>query len=365
MRKINKTITAILGLLLISFVTMGAKIGENELRLGKGTDVDIEIKANNGDTNLPILKYNSATNTWQAANDGVSFNDLGSTTIVDPVEFNHVSNPGAEINTDGWVTYADAAASTPVDGTGGSPTTTLTRITSNQLRDNGSFRITKDAANRQGEGVSFDFTIDTPDLGKKVEILLEFEQSVNYADDDIQIFIHNNDTPGLVTTELQNLKDGAKVFKTQFIADATDVNYRLIFHIASTNANAYTLDFDNVKVRPAHAVVGLVKSGNVQQLRLEFFTVINPGTGAVSLESSDWINGNCTVNGTGDNSCTIIAGIFSSAPICGGICRSTTGCGVQMHSAATAIAIRYLVFDFIVPSATNDTVVIWCLGPTT
>ena len=67
---------------------------------------------------------------------------------------NHITNPDSEANLDDWNTYFDAADTRPVDGTGGSPNVVLSRITSGQLRGNGSFRVAKDAVNRQGEGVS-------------------------------------------------------------------------------------------------------------------------------------------------------------------------------------------------------------------
>lgn len=77
MKHTNKLFLTLAGIFLISLIALGAKIGENELRLGAGTDVDIVLKADNGDTNLPALKYNSSANAWQASNDGVSFEAFG------------------------------------------------------------------------------------------------------------------------------------------------------------------------------------------------------------------------------------------------------------------------------------------------
>lgn len=51
----------------------------------------------------------------------------------------------------------------PVTGTGGSPTTTITRTTTTPISGQGSGLITKDAANRMGEGVSYAFTIEPED----------------------------------------------------------------------------------------------------------------------------------------------------------------------------------------------------------
>jgi len=74
---------------------------------------------------------------------------------------NYIKNPGAESATTGWATYSDAAQNIPVDGTGGTATgLTFTRSTTTPLIGSGQFSLAKDAANRQGKGVSYDFTID-------------------------------------------------------------------------------------------------------------------------------------------------------------------------------------------------------------
>lgn len=58
---------------------------------------------------------------------------------------NFISNPSPVKDTTGWATYADAAGTAPVDGTGGSPTVTWTRTTSSPLSETASFLFTKDA----------------------------------------------------------------------------------------------------------------------------------------------------------------------------------------------------------------------------
>jgi len=51
---------------------------QNTFAIGDGADIDKTIEANNGDANAPAIKYNSATNKWQYANDGENWNDIGS-----------------------------------------------------------------------------------------------------------------------------------------------------------------------------------------------------------------------------------------------------------------------------------------------
>lgn len=165
---------------------------------------------------------------------------------------NYIENNSAESGTTDWSTYADAAGESPVDGTGGSANITLTSSSSNPLRDDLSFLITKDAANRQGEGISYDFSIDRADRAKIIEITMDYEVDSSYADDDIRVFIYDVTNTVLIPVSPFELKASSlnKRFKGYFQTDDTSTSYRLIIHVASTNASAYTLKFDNVRVGP-------------------------------------------------------------------------------------------------------------------
>lgn len=180
---------------------------------------------------------------------------------------NYILNPGAEASTSGWATYADAAGTRPVDGTGGSPSSTWTRSTSSPLVGTGSFLCTKSAANRQGEGVSYDFTIDVSQKAKVMQI--EFSYLVSSgtfvagstsADSDMIVYIY--DVGGSVLSEpssiklLSNSSTIADKFVANFQTSATSTTYRLIVHTASTSASAYTLQFDDFKVAPCYYVYG-------------------------------------------------------------------------------------------------------------
>jgi hypothetical protein len=173
---------------------------------------------------------------------------------------NYITNPGAEVDVVGWAAYADAAQSTPVDGTGGSPTVTITRTTSSPLRGSGSFLITKDAANRQGQGVSFDLTLDSADTTKVMSISMDYtiasgtySPGTSTTDSDVVCYIYDVTNSALIQPTPFKL-DGAVVgqsytFRATFQA-TTSTSYRLIFHCATTSASAYTIKYDNVVVGP-------------------------------------------------------------------------------------------------------------------
>lgn len=167
-----------------------------------------------------------------------------------------------------WVAYADAAATTPADGTGGSPNITFnsTISASEIIRGNGSGEITKDAADRQGEGISIDFSVDNQDLGKELTISFDYVTDVNYVSGDMKVFVY--DVTGTTLLSVLNDDDGDILatnlsfgrFIGTFQTDNTNKSYRLILHIASTNASAYGFLIDNVKVGPSDVVPGAIVS---------------------------------------------------------------------------------------------------------
>lgn len=185
--------------------------------------------------------------------DGTNLNELGGGAS----GINHIEGGDAEGGTTGWATYADAAASKPVDGVGGSATTTWTVSGTAPIRGTQSFVLTKDAANRQGEGVAYPFDVPNGDLHSVQEIYFEATTSANYADDDVVVYIYNTDSSELIEPVPIELKAGeAGEFRAHFQTHATDNSYRLIFHIASTNASAYTVKIDSVRVGPPEKITG-------------------------------------------------------------------------------------------------------------
>lgn len=180
---------------------------------------------------------------------------------------NYIDNPDAETNTTGWATYADAAGTSPVNGTGGSATTTWTRTTSSPLRGTGSFLLTKDAANRQGEGASYDFTIAAADKAKVLQISFSyivgsgtFTAGTSSTDSDVTVWIYDVTNSRLIQPStykfLSNSTSIASLFEATFQTASDSTSYRLILHVGSTSASAYTVKFDDVKVSPSVYVYG-------------------------------------------------------------------------------------------------------------
>lgn len=175
---------------------------------------------------------------------------------------NYITATDAETGTTGWATYADAAGAVPVNGTGGSATVTWTTTTTTPLRGLSSFLLTKDAANRQGEGVSYDFTIDRADVNKVLKIAFDYTVSsgtfVAGSSSDVRVFIYDVTNSQLIyPVDFKLNSTSVDSFQGTF-QTTSSLSYRLIFHVATTSASAYVLKIDNVQVGPQSALYGAV-----------------------------------------------------------------------------------------------------------
>jgi hypothetical protein len=221
---------------------------------------------------------------------------------------NYIDNPDAETDTTGWNLFADAAGSQPVDGTGGAANITLTRviIPTEVLRGNGTFEIAKDAVNRQGEGVSYDFQIDRADSEnpKPIRISFDYKASANFAygdfsdpatsPSDIVVYIYNKDGTQLIQPSPFSL-DGSGQFVGEFQPAYQQDDYRLIFHIATTNASAWDFFFDNVQVGPSPRSLGPAMHDPIE-FTPSFASGVTVGSGtfveACYSRSGKWMKGN-------------------------------------------------------------------------
>lgn len=189
---------------------------------------------------------------------------------------NYIINSDAEVDTSGWATYNDGTRNIPVDGTGGTATSlTFSRSTSSPLRGSASFSMAQaNSTSIQGKGASYDFTIDSADQAKVLAVQFDFNASstfvaadgitapetdalttTNSGNSDIEVFIYDKTNAALIfTTPMVITANGANnfTFKSTFQTASNSTSYRLIFHVATTSANAtgWTFKFDNVFVGP-------------------------------------------------------------------------------------------------------------------
>jgi hypothetical protein len=205
---------------------------------------------------------------------------------------NYIANGKAEVSTVGWATYADAAGALPVDGTGGSPASTLTRSTTTPLRGAASFLWTKSAANRQGEGFSYDFTIDAADKAKVLQISFDyFVASGTYADADLTVYIYDVTNALIIQPSgytIQNATVQMKQGSTTFQSASNSTSYRLIVHTASTSASAYSLQFDNFAVGPQIVTQGAAVTDWKYEVSTITASTTNPTKGTTLIDRMWW-----------------------------------------------------------------------------
>lgn len=151
---------------------------------------------------------------------------------------------------------ANGGDTSPIDGTGGIVAgVTLTINTVTPLIGASSFDLGKDAANREGSGVSTDFFINTIDEGQQLEISFVYQSSsgmVLGTASDVRVFVYDITNASLIpVTPLYTVAgpvNTPKTFVGQFKASPSKINYRLIFHIATNSAVAWDFLFDSVVV---------------------------------------------------------------------------------------------------------------------
>jgi hypothetical protein len=168
---------------------------------------------------------------------------------------NYILNPDFETAATGYATYNNAAGVTPGTGTGGSPVVTFARTTTAPLRGTGSGLLTKGATNRQGDGFSYDITIDTADQGKVLNFSFDYTVvSGTYADADVTLWIYDKTNSVLIQPSGSSLLNVATGFPqkkiTTFQTSSNSTSYRAIWHVSSVSALAYSLLVDNVVVGP-------------------------------------------------------------------------------------------------------------------
>jgi hypothetical protein len=180
---------------------------------------------------------------------------------------NYISaNDGSLIGA--WVAFADAAGSSPVDGSGGSPASTFAVSTDSSMVGTSNFLWTKSAANRQGEGFSYDFTIDSAYQSKTFTLSFLYKiASGTYVDGDMTCWIYDRTNGTLIQPSAYSILNviGSETQKCEFQANSNSTSYRLIVHTSSTSALAYSLRFARISVSPGTSSTGSLKIPTIQK----------------------------------------------------------------------------------------------------
>jgi hypothetical protein len=164
-------------------------------------------------------------------------------------------------------TYNDGASAVPVDGTGGTATGLSTTVNLvSPLGEDANIRFSKDASNRQGCGWSTDFIVQSADYGGSRPLIQTFMYKVSaaYVSGDIRVFAYDKDN-GTLLNVMSLTGDGSinhsltgAGYTGSFNLVSTANDYRLIFHITSTNASAWDFDCVRLSASPQQTVQGFI-----------------------------------------------------------------------------------------------------------
>jgi len=202
--------------------------------------------------------------------DGVILTEIGSG---GGGSINYILNPDAEGDVaaalpSGWVTYLDAAGTTPVNGVDGTAVSTFVASSDTTLRGTKNLLWTKSAANRQGEGFSYPFTISAADQAKVLNVSFDYIASSGMVVGslaDMAVWIYDMDNLVLIPVSPYQLQGNGTLpnkftgtFQTNVKAASpvAPLQYRLIIHTSTVSAVAYTLRIDNVVVGPQIQLYG-------------------------------------------------------------------------------------------------------------
>lgn len=194
---------------------------------------------------LNLMLLNTAANNW-AADKTANFN--------------------AEASVGDWEAYADTAGTAPVDMTGGSSNTTITRTTSNEINGVASFEMTvSSGATRQGEGVSCLVNIPTAYRGKSLSFKAPFTLTGTLTENDFRLYAYDV-TNSVVITPFTSGKilGSAGTMQCTFPVSSNTVQIRVGIHVArAVNTGTVTIQFDDVVLSPDSTPVGLAGSNSI------------------------------------------------------------------------------------------------------
>lgn len=228
-----------------------------------------------------------------AGNPGVLYVDqvyIGHGLHLDPS--NMVKGGDAETGSAGWITYADAAAVTPADGSGGTPDVFFSSLPSiSTINGQNVFQFSKPSGDHQGQGVALrsgvaneQYFLD--DLAFSTTSTLSFKYITSgLVTGDMVLFYYN----GTTMLRLGEIPASTSVRSISFPVSLSDTaTNRFIFHMATATTTAITMYMDDVALRldpPSVArELSAVKSPNNASGWLSSGTGVTVATTATSTD---------------------------------------------------------------------------------
>lgn len=348
----------------LAYAASDYRLGYDKVTVGNSTDSNKELRFNIGSGSAnPGIRGNDATAKVEFSHDGSVWTEIGSTsggsggvgvnlmvldTAANAWAVTKSTNANAETTVGDWLAYADAAATSPVDMTGGAPNSTIARITSGQLNGTGSFQLALNSgASRQGEGVSVVVNIPVGYRGKLLKFKFPFTTTGTILTGEYKLFAYDITNTAVLTPKQESEIIGSDgVAYASFQVPSTTVQIRLGIHIARTATGAATITFDDVlmgidTVAPvgARSTVRVVQGngyGSTNTFIRRFATVdLNQGTDITYADSAT-LGASFTINTPGAYSACFTdakAGANAQAGISLNTTEPSTGISVLTNSS--------------------------------
>jgi len=215
----------------------------NRISTGTGADIAMPEGASF------LFNYDGDSDTWRIVGGTGSGSGGGES---DPKQLIIGDNRNFETSVGGWIAYDDGG-SVPTDGTGAAPDITFTQTATTPLVGAGMGVITKDAVDRQGQGISLP-SIAVPDgyQGKPLLVRAILEPSAAYVAGDIIGYMYDETNTNLLGV-IQNANSGSvqtgkQIFEGLVYPSSDTASLSMLWHIATTNASAYTVNVDEIQL---------------------------------------------------------------------------------------------------------------------
>jgi hypothetical protein len=161
---------------------------------------------------------------------------------------NLITNGGAELGISGYSRY-NGGTTAPTTMTGGTPTGNLTfsRTTTSgeYLAGGASFKVTKAAANAQGDGVSTLITIPVRATTRNLSLQTDFKViSGSWVQGDFKVFCYDVTNSSLITPFNNDLVGTQGTLVSTLSVSTTTASLRCGIHAVSTATTAVTFSFE-------------------------------------------------------------------------------------------------------------------------
>ena len=251
---------------------------------------------------------------------------------------NYIANSGLEINSTGWATYANAAGVSPVNGTGGAPSITFVRSTTTPLFQTASGLITYPASNNQGNGISFDFSVDSGLYTTPCTIGMTYKVASGTYDSSLITWIYDVTNSVLLPCTAATVLNavGAYTLNASFQPNYNSTSYRLIFHCSTTTAVAWTMQIDNISVRP-----NTYNPGAVTTYPTAYTPTFSAGFGTATSINVTWRRDGSYLEGQGSFASGTVAASIATMTLPAGLAIDTTILTQGNTSAAPGPQVGY------------------------